>query len=61
MSPEASVNRAERRRRAGWVMKTVAALCAATALGLGGYELHAVGIQQFLFRPPGVGASPGDH
>ena len=56
-----SVNRAQRRHRAGWLMKGVAAVCAATALGLGGYELHVVGVQQFMFRPPGVGASPGDH
>ena len=58
---ERSVNRAQRRRRAGWLMKAVAAVCVATALGLGAFELHAVGLQQFLFRPPGVGASPGDH
>lgn len=56
-----SVDRARRRRRAGWVMRVVAAVCVATALGLGAFELHAEGMQQFLYRAPGVGASPGDH
>ena len=58
---EDSVDRARRRRRAGRVMKAVAAVCVATALGLGAFEIHAEGLQQFLYRAPGVGASPGDH
>ena len=38
-------------------MMVVTLVCALVALGLGAFELHAEGLDQFLYRAPGVGAS----
>jgi len=38
-------------------MLLLALVCALVALGLGAYQLHGEGLNQFLFRAPGVGAS----
>ena len=46
-----------RRLRARRLMMFLALVCAVVALGLGAFQLHAEGLQQFLFRAPGVGAS----
>ncbi len=46
-----------RRRRARRLMMLLTLLCGLVAVGLGAYELHAQGLNQFLFRAPGVGAS----
>lgn len=46
-----------RRMRARRLMMVVTLLCALVALGLGAFELHAEGLNQFLYRAPGVGAS----
>lgn len=35
----------------------LALVCAVVALGLGAYQLHVEGLNQFLYRAPGVGAS----
>ena len=48
----------KRRRRNAWrLAMLLAAACALFALGLGAYELHAEGLNQFLYRAAGVGAS----
>ena len=58
---EVTSNRRRRQRlRARRVMRLVALVCALAALGLGAYELHAEGVSQFLYRAPGIGASPSD-
>ena len=46
-----------RRLRARRVMMLLGLVCALVALGLGAYELHVEGLNQFLYRAPGVGAS----
>jgi len=46
-----------RRLRARRVVMLLALVCALVALGLGAFQLHAEGLDQFLFRAPGVGAS----
>lgn len=46
-----------RRLRARRTMMLLALLCALAALALGAYQLHAEGLNQFLYRAPGVGAS----
>lgn len=46
-----------RRLRARRLMMVVTLVCALVALGLGAFELHAEGLDQFLYRAPGVGAS----
>ncbi len=46
-----------RRLRAKRLMVVVALVCALVALGLGAFELHAEGLNQFLYRAPDVGAS----
>jgi hypothetical protein len=38
-------------------MMLVTLVCAIVALGLGAYQLHNQGLNQFLYRAPGVGAS----
>jgi hypothetical protein len=48
------------RRKARWAMRGLAATCALLALGLGADRIHSVGLQAFLDRPPGVGATPAD-
>jgi hypothetical protein len=39
------------------MMMLLALLCALVALGLGAFQLHVEGLNQFLYRAPGVGAS----
>jgi hypothetical protein len=46
-----------RRLRARRVMMLLTLVCALVALGLGAYQLHIEGLNQFLYRAPGVGAS----
>jgi hypothetical protein len=46
-----------RRLRAKRVMMLLALVCAVVALGLGAFQLHVAGLNQFLYRAPGVGAS----
>jgi hypothetical protein len=46
-----------RRLRARRVMMLLGLVGALVALGLGAYELHVEGLNQFLYRAPGVGAS----
>lgn len=46
-----------RRLRARRVMMLLAMVCAVVALGLGAFQLHVEGLNQFLYRAPGVGAS----
>jgi len=52
--------RSRRRRHARWTMRGLAATCALLALGLGADRIHSGGLQAFLDRPPGVGATPAD-
>ncbi len=48
----------KRRRLKAWRLTMLLALmCVQVALALGAYQLHAEGLNQFLFRAPGVGAS----
>jgi hypothetical protein len=48
----------KRRRLNAWRLTMLLALmCVLVALGLGVFQLHAEGLNQFLFRAPGVGAS----
>jgi hypothetical protein len=46
-----------RRLRARRVMLLLTLVCALVALGLGAYQVHIEGLNQFLYRAPGVGAS----
>ncbi|MDQ2897947.1 MAG: hypothetical protein M3Y09_20325 [Actinomycetota bacterium] len=46
-----------RRLRARRIMMLLALVCAVAALGLGAFQLRAEGLDQFLYRAPGVGAS----
>ena len=55
--PTAYARTKRRRRRARNLMMLLALACALAALGLGAYELHAQGLNVFLYRAPGVGAS----
>jgi hypothetical protein len=45
-----------RRLRAQRITMLLALVCALVALGLGAYQLHIEGLNQFLYRAPGVGA-----
>jgi hypothetical protein len=47
-----------RRLRARRAMEVLTVLCVALALGIGASQLLTEGLDQFLFRPAGVGASP---
>jgi hypothetical protein len=38
-------------------MMLLALVCCLVAFGLGAYQLHVEGLNQFLYRAPGVGAS----
>lgn len=46
-----------RRLRARRVMMLLTLVCALVALGLGAYQLRTEGLNQFLYRATGVGAS----
>jgi hypothetical protein len=46
-----------RRLMARRMILLLALACALVALGLGAFQLHAEGLNQFLYRAPGVGAS----
>ena len=54
---EANLAMKRRRRRARRVTLLLALVCAIVALGLGAFQLQAEGLNQFLYRAPGVGAS----
>jgi hypothetical protein len=45
------------RLRARRMVMLLALVCAVVALGLGAYQLHVEGLNQFLYRAHGVGAS----
>jgi hypothetical protein len=49
-----------RRHRARRVMQTVTMVCVLAAAGVGADGLYTGGLQSFLERPPGVGATPVD-
>ena len=51
-------DRAARRRLAKGLMDTIAVGCVTLALAIATSQLVKEGLQEFLFRPPGVGASP---
>jgi hypothetical protein len=46
-----------RRLRARRLVMLLALVCCLVAFGLGAYQLYAEGLNQFLYRAPGVGAS----
>jgi hypothetical protein len=46
------------RRRARATMRIVTAMCAVAALGIGATELSSTGLDTFVARPEGVGATP---
>ena len=55
--PASHASLKRQRLRARRLMLLLALVCALVALGLGAYQLHGEGLNQFLFRAPGVGAS----
>ena len=52
------IDRGRRRRRAKQLMDGLTVTCVTLALAVGSGQLVKEGLQEFLFRPPGVGASP---
>jgi hypothetical protein len=48
------------RRTARRLMQAVAVVCALAAAGIGADQFYTGGLQAFLERPPGVGATPPD-
>src|SRR5207245_5554260 len=54
------IDRARRRRRAKQLMDGLTVSCVTLALAVGTGQLVKEGLQEFLFRPPGVGASPSE-
>jgi hypothetical protein len=46
-----------RRLRARRLTMLLALVCCLVGFGLGAYQLHAEGLNQFVYRAPGVGAS----
>jgi cytochrome c-type biogenesis protein CcmE len=54
---EANLAMKRRRRRAARLTMLLALVCAIVALALGAFQLQAEGLNQFLYRAPGVGAS----
>jgi hypothetical protein len=54
---EANLAMKRRRRRARRVTFLLALVCAIVGLALGAFQLQAEGLNQFLYRAPGVGAS----
>lgn len=54
---QANLARKRRRRRAARVTMLLALVCAIVALALGAIQLQAEGLNQFLYRAPGVGAT----
>jgi hypothetical protein len=63
--PNAQEKRSRRRekrgrRRAILTMRIVTVVCALSALGIGASQLASTGVQAFLDRPPGVGATPAN-
>jgi hypothetical protein len=55
--PTAYIQTKRRRLRARRLVMLLALVCCLVAFGLGAYQLHAEGLNQFLYRAPGVGAS----
>jgi hypothetical protein len=56
MAIDAAEVRAQR-RRARRIMLALIAVCIVVVLGLALYAIRAEGVDQFLYRAPGVGAS----
>ena len=54
------IDRGRRRRRAKQLMDGLTVTCVTLALAVGTGQLVKEGLQEFLFRPPGVGASPSE-
>ncbi|TMF38341.1 MAG: hypothetical protein E6I27_06570 [Chloroflexi bacterium] len=53
-------DRPVRRRRAKQWMDGVTTVCVVVAVAIGTSQLVKEGLQEFLYRPPGVGASPSE-
>jgi hypothetical protein len=49
-----------RRRRGKRVMDTLTVVCVAVVMGVGTSQVASEGWQEFLDRPPGVGATPSE-
>lgn len=49
-----------RRRRAKRVMDVLTVVCVAVVIGIGTSQAVVEGLQEFVNRPPGVGATPSD-
>ncbi len=54
------IDRTRRRRRAKQLMDGLTVTCVTLALAVGTSQLVKEGVQEFLFRPPGVGTSPSE-
>ena len=54
------IDRPARRRRAKQLMDGVTVACVAVAIAIGTGQLVKEGLQEFLYRPPGVGASASE-
>ena len=54
------IDRTQRRRHAKQLMDGLTVTCVTLALAVGTSQLVKEGLQEFLFRPPGVGASPSE-
>jgi len=53
-------DRAERRGRAKQWMDALTTVCVVVAVALGTSQGVKEGLQEFVYRPPGVGASPSE-
>ena len=53
-------DRAERRGRAKQWMDALTTVCVVVAVALGTSQVVKEGLQEFVYRPPGVGASPSE-
>ncbi|TMC34473.1 MAG: hypothetical protein E6J28_13255 [Chloroflexi bacterium] len=51
------IDRPARRRRAKQLMDGVTVACVAVAIAIGTGQLVKEGVQEFIYRPPGVGSS----
>ena len=55
--PTVYIQTKRRRLGARRLVMLLALVCCLVAFGLAAYQLHAEGLNQFLYRAPGVGAS----
>jgi len=54
------IDRPARRRRAKQLLDGVTVACVAVAMAIGTGQLVTEGVQEFIFRPPGVGSSASE-